>query len=141
ASYEIRRTQITLRTDFALDLPPVFGDCVQLGQVLLNLIRNGIEAMREIKGRTRELVIRTGRHKGNEVLITVQDSGPGVDPQEAQRIFAAFYTTKPAGIGMGLAICRSIVEAHGGRVWVVPHAGPGATFHFTLPPLPVSNDD
>jgi PAS domain S-box-containing protein len=133
ASYEMRRKHITLRTELAPDLPPVFGDYVQLGQVVLNLIMNGIEAMSGVEGRARELTLRSGRSGAGGVLITVRDCGVGINPDEVKQIFAAFYTTKPGGIGMGLAICRSIVEAHGGRLWARPTAGPGATFHFTLP--------
>ncbi|HKA55859.1 MAG TPA: PAS domain S-box protein, partial [Candidatus Binatia bacterium] len=133
AVYEMRRKRITLRTELAPDLPPVFGDSVQLGQVMLNLIMNGIEAMSEVRRRARELVIRTERNDTDEVLTTVQDCGVGVDPQEVKRIFTPFYTTKPEGIGIGLAICRSIVETHGGRLWAVPNPGPGATLRFTVP--------
>ena len=100
---------------------------------MLNLIMNGIEAMSEVTGRTREIVIRSDRNDADGVLVTVQDCGVGIDPQETKHIFAPFYTTKPEGMGMGLAICRSIVEAHGGRLWAVPNAGPGATFQFSLP--------
>ena len=98
-----------------------------------NLIMNGIEAMSQIKDRSRELVIRSERDGESGVLVAVQDCGVGIDPQEAKRMFTAFYTTKPGGMGMGLAICRSIVEAHGGRLWAGPNVGPGATFQFTLP--------
>jgi len=132
-SHEIQRAHILLQAELAADLPPVCGDRIQLGQVILNLIMNGIEAMTEIQGRARQLIISSGRDEANAVLIAVQDCGVGIDPQETKRIFAAFYTTKPGGMGMGLAICRSIIEAHGGRLWIMPHAGPGATFQFTLP--------
>jgi C4-dicarboxylate-specific signal transduction histidine kinase len=133
ANHEVREKRVVLRTELAADLPPVCGDRIQLEQVLLNLIMNGIEAMSEITERTRELVIRSGSDAEDKVLITVQDCGTGIAPQQAKRIFTAFYTTKPGGMGMGLAICRAIIEAHEGRLWVVPNAGPGATFQFTLP--------
>jgi PAS domain S-box-containing protein len=133
ASHELRRKRVVLRTEIVPDLPLVYGDRIQLEQVILNLIMNGIEAMSEVTGRTRELIIRSDRNDGNGVLVTVQDCGVGIDPQETKHIFAPFYTTKPEGMGMGLAICRSIVEAHGGRLWAVPNAGPGVTFQFSLP--------
>jgi len=89
--------------------------------------------MSGVAERARKIILRSGRNGAEKVLITVQDHGVGVDPQEAKHIFAPFHTTKPGGMGMGLAICRSIIDAHGGRLWVAPNAGPGATFQFTLP--------
>jgi PAS domain S-box-containing protein len=133
ASHEAQRKQVRLRSELDPDLPLILGDRVQLGQVILNLIMNGIEAMSGAEERARELIFRSGRSGVDDVLITVQDCGVGLDPQEAKRMFAPFHTTKPGGMGMGLAICRSIVEAHGGRLWAAPNAGPGATFQFTLP--------
>ena len=112
-------------------MPRILGDRVQLQQVLINLIMNSIDAMRTITDRPRELLIKSGKNPDG-VLIQVQDSGRGLDPGQADRIFAPFFTTKPQGIGMGLSISRSIVESHGGRLWAVP--GPnGALFQFTLP--------
>jgi signal transduction histidine kinase len=105
---------------------------VQLQQVLLNLIMNGIEAMRPITTRPRHLRIASQREGFDRVLVVVRDSGVGLDPQHIDRIFQAFFTTKPDGIGMGLSISRSIVEAHGGRLWAIPNAGPGTTLQFTL---------
>ena len=116
----------------AADLYPVMGDRVQLQQVVMNLILNGIEAMSTVEDRERDLVIRTQRGEGDEVRVTVQDSGIGLDPKNVERIFDAFHTTKPDGLGMGLSISRSIVERHGGRLWAVSNDGPGATFRFTL---------
>jgi len=93
---------------------------------------NGLDAMHAVLDRPRELVIRTQREAGESVRVAVQDSGSGIDPQLAHRIFDAFYTTKRSGMGMGLSISRSIVEQHGGRLWAVPNDGPGTTFHFTV---------
>jgi PAS domain S-box-containing protein len=132
AEGEAHRTRARLRAELAGDLPRVVGDPVQLQQVVLNLLLNGLEAMHAVVGRPRELVIRTQRDASEHVLVAVQDSGSGIDPQLAERIFEAFYTTKRSGMGMGLSISRSIVEQHGGRLWAVPNDGPGTTFHFTL---------
>ena len=129
---EARRNKVALRMEPAADLYPVMGDRVQLQQVVMNLILNGIEAMSTVEDRERDLVIRTQRGEGKEVRVVVQDSGIGFDPLSAERIFDAFHTTKSGGLGMGLSISRSIVESHGGRLWAVPNDGPGATFQFTL---------
>ena len=129
---EARRNKVALRMELATDLPAVMGDRVQLQQVVLNLILNGIEAVSTVEDRQRDLVIRTQRGEGDEVRVAVQDSGIGFDPMSAERIFDAFHTTKPGGLGMGLSISRSIVEIHGGRLWAVLNDGPGATFQFTL---------
>ena len=129
--HELTRSRVSLRTDLAPDLPYVLGDRVQLQQVMLNLIMNGIDAMSMITDRPRELLIQSAKHSEG-VLIQVQDSGPGIDPGQADRIFEPFFTDKPEGIGMGLSISRSIVESHGGRLWAVPGAS-GALFEFTLP--------
>ncbi len=132
ADGEARRTQARLRTELAADLPKVLGDRVQLQQVVLNLLRNGLDAMTGVVDRPRELVIRTLKDATAGVLVAVQDSGLGIDPQHANRIFEPFYTTKRTGIGMGLSISRSIVTQHGGKLWAVPNDGPGTTFHFTV---------
>jgi PAS domain S-box-containing protein len=133
ARSEINRNGVTLRTEYASDLWPVLGDRVELQQVLLNLIMNGVEAMRAVGERPRDLVIRTQNDDADQVRVTVRDSGIGLDPQSIERIFDAFYSTKHGGMGMGLSISRSIVEHHGGRLWAVTNDGPGATFHFTVP--------
>jgi len=133
AQGEVRRNRVALHLELAGDLPPVLGDRVQLQQVVLNLIMNGIEAMSAVEDRPRALVLRTQSGEINQVRVTVQDSGIGLDPQSIERIFEAFYTTKRVGMGMGLSISRSIVENHGGRLWAVPHDGPGVTFEFALP--------
>ena len=130
---EKRRNRVVLQKELAANLPPIIGDRVQLQQVVLNLILNGIEAMSTVEDRARKLVVRTLHAEGNDaVYVAVQDSGIGVDPLSAERIFGAFHTTKPGGLGMGLSISRSIVESHGGQLWVVSNEGPGATFQFTF---------
>ena len=129
---EARRNRVVLRNELAADLPPVLGDRVQLQQVLVNLILNAIEAMASVEDRERVLLIRTQPDEASQVRVTVQDSGIGFDPQNAERIFNAFHTTKASGMGMGLSISRSIVESHGGRLWATLNDGPGATFQFTI---------
>ena len=133
AEGEARRNSVTLRTDLAADLPPVAGDRVQLQQVILNLVMNGVEAMSSVADRPRQLLVRSRQHESDQVLVAVQDSGIGIERQNLEKIFDTFYTTKPQGMGMGLAISRSIVEKHGGRLWAVPNDGPGMTFEYALP--------
>ena len=123
----------TVRTHLADGLPLVTGDRIQLQQLALNLIMNAVESMSGVQGRVREVVISTGRGEGDELLVAVQDSGVGLDPEGRDKIFDAFYTSKSVGMGMGLAISRSIAEHHGGRLWAVSNEGPGATFLFTIP--------
>ena len=130
---EMLKHGILLRTELAPGLPGMEGDRTQLQQVILNLIVNAIEAMGSIDEGTRELRINTERVAGGGVLVTVRDSGPGLDPADVEHVFTAFYTTKPKGMGMGLAICRSMVEAHGGKMWASANKPRGATFQFTLP--------
>jgi PAS domain S-box-containing protein len=132
ARNEAARKGVTLRMDLAADLPPVLGDRVQLQQVILNLVMNGVEAMASALARPRELLIHSRQYESDKALVAVRDSGVGLDGQDLEKIFDAFYTTKPQGMGMGLAISRSIVEDHGGRLWAAPNDGPGATFQFTL---------
>jgi PAS domain S-box-containing protein len=124
--------RVSLRTELAAELPAVLGDRVQLQQVLINLAINGMEAMASVTDRPRELLIRSQREP-DQVLVMVQDSGTGIEPDDVDRVFDPFFTTKSSGMGMGLSISRSIVEAHGGRLWAGSHAGPGATFQFSLP--------
>jgi PAS domain S-box-containing protein len=131
---EVQRHGVSLKTEFATGLPPVAGDRVQLQQVILNLVMNGIEAMKEVADWPRELLIRSQPDEPGATLVAVQDSGVGLDPQSVKQVFQAFYTTKPDGMGMGLAICRSIIEAHGGRLWATANEPRGAVFQFTLPP-------
>jgi len=130
---ELRRNRVSLRTDLPGNLPPIVVDRVLLEQVMLNLTMNAIEAMRAVSDRARVLRIRTEKQPSGNIFVFVQDSGVGVDPKHASRIFEAFYTTKAEGIGMGLTISRSIIEAHGGRLWAIANDGPGSTFCFTLP--------
>jgi PAS domain S-box-containing protein len=130
---EVLNHGILLQTELAPGLPRVDGDRTQLQQVILNLILNAVEAMGGSDEGTRELRINTEREAGGGVLVTVRDSGPGLDPADTERVFTAFYTTKPKGMGMGLAICRSMVEAHGGRMWASANEPRGAVFQFTLP--------
>ncbi len=124
---------VVLRMEVASALPVVLGDRVQLQQVIINLVINGIEAMQAVTDRPRVLAMRTHRNERHQVLVTVKDCGVGISPEDADRLFSAFFTTKSGGMGMGLSICRSIIEAHGGRVWAEPSLPQGATFHFTLP--------
>ena len=131
--YEMSRHGIALDTQLAQGLPLVQADRVQLQQVMLNLIVNAVEAMREVADRPRELTIVSGRQDAQEVLIAVRDSGIGVDPASCDKLFDAFYTTKADGIGMGLSISRSIIEAHGGRLWATANLVHGAVFQFSLP--------
>ena len=130
---ELRRNSVSLQIDLPGAIPRVVVDRVLLQQVILNLIMNAIEAMRSVSDRARVLRIRTEKQPSGNIAVFVQDSGVGLDPKHASRIFEAFYTTKAEGIGMGLTISRSIVEAHGGRLWAVADDGLGSTFCFTLP--------
>jgi signal transduction histidine kinase len=131
---EAMKNRASVRVDLADGLPPIEGDRVQLQQVVLNLILNGIEAMGGVADAPRELVI-TSRDDGlGGVCVAVADSGPGLAPGPPDQIFAAFYTTKTGGLGLGLSICRSIIEAHYGRLWASPNEPRGAVFQFTLPP-------
>ena len=130
---ELRRSGASLRTEMPGNLPPVVVDRVLLQQVILNLMMNAVEAMRAVSDRARVLRIRTEEQPSGSIVVLVQDSGVGLDPKHSSRMFEAFYTTKAEGIGMGLAISRSIIEAHGGRLWAVANDGPGSTFCFTLP--------
>ena len=136
ARRELTERRIEVRTELPEDLPRVFGDRVQLQQVLLNLVMNGIEAMSSVAGERRLLTIggqRDGLDGRPSVRISVQDLGSGIEAENMEHLFEAFYSTKPQGMGMGLRISRSIVEAHGGRLWAAPNAGPGAAFFFALP--------
>jgi PAS domain S-box-containing protein len=129
---EAGRYNISVRTELAADLPQIVGDRVQLQQVAMNLIVNSFEAMKDVDG-IREMVIRSQRAENEQILVSVSDTGIGVPPQLAEQIFDPFFTTKPHGTGMGLRISRSIVESHGGRLWVAGALGQGTTFQFTLP--------
>jgi len=130
---EVLRHGLSLQTDLLTGLPPVEGDRVQLQQVVLNLLMNAVDAMSASAEGTRELRISTSRDASDRVLVSVQDTGPGLHPNAVDRLFEPFFTTKPEGMGMGLTICRSIVEAHGGRLWATANGSRGAMFQFSLP--------
>jgi signal transduction histidine kinase len=130
---DLQRNRVTLRSELADDLPSVTGDRVQLQQVILNLIRNASDAMTTVEDRPRELIIRTERDDCDRVRLSVKDAGIGFDAKSADKLFEAFYTTKKDGMGIGLSVSRSIIEAHRGRLWAVPNDGPGATFSFSIP--------
>ena len=130
---EVFRHGALLKTELTSALPAVLGDRVQLQQVVVNLVMNGVEAMATITDRPREIVIRSQPHDGGQVLVAVQDSGIGIDSENAERLFTAFFTTKSSGMGMGLSVSRSIIMAHGGKLWVSPNADHGAAFQFTVP--------
>jgi PAS domain S-box-containing protein len=129
----IDKNKVLVRTDFATNAISVEGDRVQLQQVVLNLVLNAVEAMSSVEEGARELSIRTEQSQTNDILVAVRDSGPGIDRKHFDRVFDPFYTTKTSGVGMGLAICRSIIDAHGGRLWVEDNQPRGAAFRFTLP--------
>jgi signal transduction histidine kinase len=124
---------VLVRTALADDLPPVRGDRVQLQQVVLNLLRNASDAMNRVDDRARLVFITTERDAGDRVRLTVEDAGEGFDAASAERLFDAFYTTKGEGMGVGLAVSRSIIESHNGLLWAAPNDGPGATFSFSIP--------
>ncbi len=135
---ELQRAQVTLHTDLAEDLPQVTGDRVQLQQVILNLFLNAADAMSRVLDRPRLLVIKTEREGGDHVRLSVEDSGVGFEPERAESLFDAFYTTKQGGMGIGLSVSRTIIEGHHGRLWATPKNGPGATFAFSIPLDPVA---
>jgi PAS domain S-box-containing protein len=130
---EVIKHGVDLRTELMAGLPEVFGDRVQLQQVIINLLMNGIDAMEPITDRPRDLLIRSGKDDTGQLIVSITDSGIGISAENANRLFNAFFTTKASGLGMGLSICRSIVEAHGGRMSALSNEGLGATFQFTLP--------
>ena len=131
---------VSVETRLADGLSPAHGDRVQLQQVVLNLILNAVEAMGSVEVGGRELLIRT-EQDNTGALVAVQDSGPGIDPAHLERVFEAFYTTKSSGTGMGLSICQSIIDAHGGRLWAQANEPRGAVFQFTLPGASESSDE
>jgi len=129
----LQRNRIVLQTELAEDLPAVTGDRVQLQQVILNLLTNASDAMTSVDDRPRDLLLRTALDQNELVSVTVRDSGAGFRPEDAERLFTAFYTTKSGGMGIGLSVSRSIIESHRGRLWAESNAGPGATFTFAIP--------
>jgi C4-dicarboxylate-specific signal transduction histidine kinase len=132
---EVLNHRVSLRLKLASDLPALLGDRVQLQQVLINLVINGIQAMADIVDDPRELLIESHLDNDGNVIVAVTDSGTGIDSENASRLFDAFFTTKADGMGMGLAVCRSIIEGHGGQVWASKNAGHGAMFQFSLPSI------
>jgi len=138
---EVRRNDIALETRLAQDLPRAQGDRIQLQQVILNLIVNALEAMSTMGHQPRQLTIASMNDGPREVRVEVRDSGPGVAPDRAEKLFDAFYTTKAEGIGMGLSISRSIIEAHGGRLWATANEPHGAVFRFSLPLAEAQSQD
>ena len=131
--HEALQHGVMIQFEFASDLPPVRGDRIQLQQVVVNLAVNGMEAMTSLQERERVLIVRTERDQSDRILVAVADAGIGIEPENLNRIFVAFNTTKPGGLGMGLAICRSIIEVHGGRLWVDANVPRGTIFRFTVP--------
>jgi signal transduction histidine kinase len=130
---EAVKNGVSLQMELGKGLPLIKGDRVQLQQVVLNLIINAVQAVGAVADGVREVLISTSQANPNGVIVAVKDSGPGLAPASIERLFEAFYTTKPGGLGMGLSICRSIIEAHEGRVWVTANLPRGAVFQFTLP--------
>jgi len=130
---EAVKNGVSLLTELADSTPLIPGDRIQLQQVMLNLIINAVEAMSGVGNGARELLITTGKTASGDVLVAVRDSGPGLALAALERVFDPFYTSKPGGLGMGLSICRSIIEAHGGRLWASANVTRGATFQFTVP--------
>jgi C4-dicarboxylate-specific signal transduction histidine kinase len=130
---ELLSHRVSLRIELAPALPVVLADRVQLQQVIINLVMNGIEAMQPVTDRPRELVVRSHQDEAHQLVVTVKDCGVGISAENEDRLFNAFFTTKSSGMGLGLSICRSIIEAHGGRLSASGNVGPGATFQFALP--------
>jgi len=133
AQNQARRSRVELKRELADNLPAVNGDRVQLQQVILNLVVNGMESIATSRNGERELSISTGKDESNNLVVAVRDSGHGLDAANLERVFDAFFTTKPEGMGMGLAISRTIIESHGGRLWTTSNSPHGAVFQFTLP--------
>jgi C4-dicarboxylate-specific signal transduction histidine kinase len=130
---EAVKNGVSVHAELAEGLPIIQGDRVQLQQVILNLVINSVEVMSGVGEGARELLISTGKAEPDSVLVAVRDSGPGLAPATLEHVFESFYTTKPGGLGLGLSICRSIIEAHGGRLWACANVPRGAVFQFTMP--------
>jgi signal transduction histidine kinase len=130
---ELQNSRVIVRTELADDLQCVTADRVQLQQVILNLLRNALDAMNTVDDRPRDLLIRTEGEEDDSVRLSVKDTGVGFDPHTLNKLFETFYSTKTDGMGVGLSVSRSIIENHQGRLWAVPNDGPGATFSFSVP--------
>ncbi len=130
---ELQRNRVVLQLDLAVDLPSLSGDRIQIQQVILNLLRNGSDAMSTVDDNPRELLIKTECEDSGGVRLSVKDSGVGIDSEIEKKLFEAFYTTKGDGMGIGLSVSRSIVQQHQGRLWAIRNEGPGATFSFSIP--------
>ena len=130
---ELTSHRVSLQMDLGKPMPMILGDRIQLQQVIINLVMNGIESMQSVTDRPRELVIRSGQDETEQVLVSVTDCGVGISAENADRLFTAFFTTKSSCMGMGLSICRSIIDAHGGRLWATACEPRGALFQFTIP--------
>lgn len=133
---DLERGQVIWQLELADNLPPVPADRIQLQQVILNLLRNAVDAMSEVNGRTKQLTVRTERTQRDSVCLSVEDVGVGIDPNKAERLFDPFITTKITGMGIGLSVSRAIIESHHGRLWAAPNDGPGTTFSFSIPCKP-----
>jgi signal transduction histidine kinase len=140
-SSELLRSNVELKAELAADPTPVVGDRIQLQQVILNLILNGKDAMSSVQTRPRELLITSREGKAGELLVAVRDTGHGLETKDVERIFDPFFTTKPEGMGLGLSISRTIIEAHGGTLWATQNEDKGATIQFALPPSSGSESD
>jgi signal transduction histidine kinase len=138
---DLQRNSVILKSEFADGLPLVTGDRIQLQQVILNLVRNASDAMGSVDDRPRELVIRTEQEGGDRVRLSVKDAGLGFTGEVADKLFQAFYTTKNDGMGIGLHVSQSIIEAHHGRLWATANDGPGTTFSFAIPCRPEGSED
>jgi signal transduction histidine kinase len=135
---ELHRNRVVIEPKLLEPLPPIIGDRIQLQQVILNLLRNASDAMSDLVERPRRMIIRTARADTDQLLFSVSDVGYGLQPASATKIFDAFYTTKPSGMGIGLSISRTIIESHHGNIWATSNEGPGATFTFSVPHEPES---
>jgi signal transduction histidine kinase len=133
---DLERSQVIWQLELADSLPLISADPIQIQQVILNLLRNAVDAMSEVKGRTKRLIVRTEQAQRNSVCLSVEDVGVGIDPNKAERLFDPFFTTKTTGMGMGLSVSRAIIESHHGRLWAVRNDGPGTMFSFSIPCKP-----
>ena len=132
-NHEILKKRVLARVELTPGLPAITGDRVQLQQVILNLVMNAVEASAEARENSHELVVKSEKGGTDQVTVAVTDTGMGIDPDILDKLFHPFFTTKPNGMGMGLPISRSIIEAHGGRLWAIRNEGPGSTFKFSVP--------